>query len=167
MLVNQVEETEVEAVVVVVETIEVDVEMDAQVADVETDVLEEDQVETAVVVEIVIEDQVVQKVIKVENQIVSEMLEMVTMQEEENHQENNKLKTIPRGVCYLKNLTSINLVGNNIESLPDELGKLDRKNGGGLIRIAFGKKEVSKEILAKARRLLPTTEIVEFDNTKG
>jgi len=80
---------------------------------------------------------------------------------------NNKLKTIPRGVCYLKNLTSINLVGNNIESLPDELGKLDRKNGGGLIRIAFGKKEVSKEILAKARRLLPTTEIVEFDNTKG
>ena len=75
---------------------------------------------------------------------------------------NNKLKTIPKGICYLNNLTSINLNGNPIESLPDELGRLDKQNGGMLIRIAFGKKDVSKEIFDKARKLLPTTEIVEF-----
>lgn len=80
---------------------------------------------------------------------------------------NNKLKTIPRGICYLNKLTSINLTGNKITSLPDELGKLDRKNGGSLIRMAFGKQDVSKDILAKAKRLLPTTEIVEVNNIKG
>ena len=80
---------------------------------------------------------------------------------------NNNLKTIPKGVCYLKNLTSINLNGNKIISLPNELSNLDRENGGKLIRIAFGKGDVSKEILDKARKLLPTTEIVEFDNSKG
>jgi len=71
---------------------------------------------------------------------------------------NNKITKLPKGVCYLKKLVVIQLGGNKIKELPDELGNLDRKNGGSLIRFVLDK-SVSSEIFDKAKRLLPSTEV--------
>jgi hypothetical protein len=75
----------------------------------------------------------------------------------------NKVTKIPIGVCYLKKLVVLNLSGNKIEELPNEIGNLDRKNGGSLVRLVLDK-SVSSDIFDKAKRLLPSTEIVEFKN---
>jgi Leucine-rich repeat (LRR) protein len=77
---------------------------------------------------------------------------------------NNKITTLPLGICYLKKLIAINLAGNKIKELPDEIGNLDRKNGGSLVRLVLDA-DISPDILEKARRLLPTTDVVEFEKT--
>lgn len=77
---------------------------------------------------------------------------------------NNKITTLPLGICYLKKLIAINLAGNKIKELPDEIGNLDRKNGGSLVRLVLDA-DISPDIIEKARRLLPTTDVVEFEKT--
>jgi hypothetical protein len=75
---------------------------------------------------------------------------------------NNKMKTLPLGICYSNKLIAINLAGNKINELPNEIRRLDRENGGNLIRLVLDS-NTSSDVKAKAKKLLPTTDIVEFE----
>jgi hypothetical protein len=74
----------------------------------------------------------------------------------------NKITKIPMGICYLKKLSFINLANNKISEIPDNIQNLDRRNGGSLVRLVIGKDDLSSELVDKLKRLLPTTEVVEF-----
>ena len=70
---------------------------------------------------------------------------------------NNNLKALPSEIGNLKMLTFLNITGNKIEFIPDEIKYLDKSNGGQLLRIAMKKEEIGEENYKKLKRLLPTT----------
>lgn len=74
----------------------------------------------------------------------------------------NKLKEIPRSLCFSKNLIMLNVVGNKITEIPDEIKNLDISNGGSLNRLSFSKGMISDDLVTKLKTLLPRTNIVEF-----
>jgi len=76
----------------------------------------------------------------------------------------NKVTKVPLGMCYMKKLVMLNLAGNKIKELPDELRNLDRENGGSLVRFVMSVGDVSPALFKRARKLLPSTEVVEFKN---
>jgi len=74
----------------------------------------------------------------------------------------NKLKEIPRSICFSKKLIMLNLVGNAIESVPDEISNLDISNGGSLSRLSVSKGLVSEGTIKKIKKLLPRVDVVEY-----
>ena len=72
---------------------------------------------------------------------------------------NNKIKEIPSEISNLKNLELINLKGNPIEIVPEELKYLDKSNGGSLFSLTIGKKDVNENTYNKIKSLLPNVEI--------
>ena len=58
---------------------------------------------------------------------------------------------------YLKKLEIINIKGNKIQAIPDEIRFLDKSNGGSLYRISINETDMSKENYSKLKQLLPTT----------
>jgi hypothetical protein len=72
---------------------------------------------------------------------------------------NNNIKSLPKEIGNLKNLEFINITGNINIDIPEEISKLDKSNGGSLLRIAVSEREIGKDNLKKLKKLLPTTEI--------
>ena len=69
----------------------------------------------------------------------------------------NNLTTIPSEIGKLKNLIFINIIGNKIKSIPDDIKYLDKSNGGSLHRIAFRREEIGEVNYKRLRKLLPST----------
>ena len=72
----------------------------------------------------------------------------------------NNLTKIPQSICYLKNLTMLNLSNNKIEKLPPEIFKLDKANGGNLIRLVISGNIMSNDYLKELHNLLPNVNII-------
>ena len=59
----------------------------------------------------------------------------------------------------MKKLGFLNILGNKIISIPNELKYLDRTNGGSLWRMITCKEDIGEENYQKLKELLPTVEI--------
>ena len=57
----------------------------------------------------------------------------------------------------LKNLEFLNIKGNKIITIPNDISKLDKSNGGSLYRIAVNREDIGDENYNKLKELLPTT----------
>ena len=80
-------------------------------------------------------------------------LEIISLQ-------NNKLQEIPEILAELKNLKSLNLSYNNINTLPVFLSKMDPLNGGSLINLSLRGNPIDLKDKEKLYSLLPSVNIV-------
>ena len=71
----------------------------------------------------------------------------------------NRLKALPKEIGNLKKLEFINLCGNQIKSIPNEIAYLDKSNGGSLYRIGVKEEDIGAENYQKLKDLLPMTQI--------
>ncbi len=71
----------------------------------------------------------------------------------------NAIKTLPKEIGNLKKLELLNLTENPIESICDEIGELDSSRGGSLFMLFIGESDISRENLAKLKRLLPNVKV--------
>ena len=67
----------------------------------------------------------------------------------------NKIEELPREIGMLRNLEVLNLKGNKITTIPEDIRFLDKSNGGNLYRVSLNEGDLSKENLAKLKKLLP------------
>jgi len=74
---------------------------------------------------------------------------------------NNRLTSIPKEIGKCKNLVYINLLGNNINDISDEICYLDSSMGGNLYGVSVKKDEIGDENYNKLKKLLPN---VKFKN---
>jgi Leucine-rich repeat (LRR) protein len=70
---------------------------------------------------------------------------------------NNNLTSLPSEIGKLKNLEFLNIKGNNIKTIHNDISILDKSNGGSLYRIAVDREDVGDENYNKLKELLPTT----------
>ena len=68
----------------------------------------------------------------------------------------NKIKVLPKEIGLLKNLDFLNIKGNPIEVIPDEIAGLDKRNGGKLYQISVDVKDIGETNMNKLKRLLPS-----------
>lgn len=68
----------------------------------------------------------------------------------------NKVTSIPKEIGICQSLVFINLLGNQITEIPDEIANLDTTRGGRLHRISVRKSEIGEKNYKKLERLLPS-----------
>lgn len=68
----------------------------------------------------------------------------------------NNITSIPKEIGKCKGLVFLNLVGNKISEIPDEIAQLDSSNGGKLYRVSVRKDEIGEKNYNKLKRLLPS-----------
>lgn len=68
----------------------------------------------------------------------------------------NSITSIPKEIGKCKTLTFMNLVGNRISEIPDEIAQLDKTRGGSLYRISVREDEIGEKNYKKLKRLLPS-----------
>jgi Leucine-rich repeat (LRR) protein len=69
----------------------------------------------------------------------------------------NRIKSLPKEIGMLKNLSFLNLAGNPIMDIPSEISYLDRSRGGSLHRVGVKEEEIGAESYRRLKELLPTT----------
>lgn len=72
---------------------------------------------------------------------------------------NNNIDTLPSGIGGLSKLIFINLIGNKIKNIPDDIKMLDSTNGGSLYRVACDISDLGEDNYNKLKRLLPSVNI--------
>jgi hypothetical protein len=68
----------------------------------------------------------------------------------------NGLTALPKEIGKCKRLVFLNIVGNKITDIPEELGQLDVAMGGNLHRVSVRKDEIGEKNYEKLKRLLPS-----------
>ena len=53
----------------------------------------------------------------------------------------------------------LNLLGNKLKTIPDEIKYLDKTNGGSLYRLSIDRDEIGEENYQKLRNLLPSVKM--------
>jgi Leucine-rich repeat (LRR) protein len=68
----------------------------------------------------------------------------------------NNIKSLPKEIGNLKKLQFLNIIGNPITEIPEEIKYLDKSNGGSLYRIGVKEEDIGSENFKKLKELLPT-----------
>lgn len=68
----------------------------------------------------------------------------------------NSITAIPKEIAKCKKLVFLNIIGNKITEIPDDICQLDQKMGGRLHRIAVRRDEIGESNFKKLQRLLPS-----------
>ena len=68
----------------------------------------------------------------------------------------NELTTLPKEIGNLKNMVFLNLVGNKLIEIPEEIKYLDKSNGGSLYRLAIKPDDIGSKNFTKLKELLPS-----------
>jgi Leucine-rich repeat (LRR) protein len=71
------------------------------------------------------------------------------------------LTSLPIEIKYAKKLMLVNLTGNKLKTIPDEIAELDKSNGGRLNVLIVKEEEIGEENIKRLRQLLPNASIGE------
>lgn len=71
----------------------------------------------------------------------------------------NKMEVLPHYIGDCRNLVFINLVGNKIKHIPNDISKLDPTNGGKLVQMSVRKEDIGNDNYEKLRKLLPSVKL--------